>query len=155
MEVRVGPQRKLNSKELMPSNSGTREDSWESLGQQGDHKVSPKGNQPWIAIEGLMLKLKLQCFGHLMWRADSLEKILMLGKIEDRRKRGVTEGEIAGWHHQLDGCELEWTPGVGDGQGRPGVLQSMGSQRTRHDRATELINSMSGFFTSGISSKCS
>ena len=49
--------------------------------------VHPKGNQPWI-LEELMLKLKPQYFGHLMWRADSLEKILMLGKIEGRRKRG-------------------------------------------------------------------
>ena len=50
--------------------------------------VSPKGNQPWIFIERMMLKLKLQYFDHLMWRADSLEKTLMLGKIEGRRRRG-------------------------------------------------------------------
>ena len=50
--------------------------------------VNPKGNQPWIFLEGLMLELKLQYFGHLMWRADSLEKALMLGKIEGRRGRG-------------------------------------------------------------------
>ena len=48
--------------------------------------VNPKGNQ--YSLEGLMLKLKLQYFGHLMWRADSLEKTLMLGKIESRKKRG-------------------------------------------------------------------
>ena len=50
--------------------------------------VHPKGNQSWISIEGLMLKLKLQYFGHLMWRTDSLEKSLMPGKIEGRRRRG-------------------------------------------------------------------
>ena len=50
--------------------------------------VNPKGNQPWYSLEGLMLKLKLQFFGHLMWRADSLEKSLMLGKIEGERRRG-------------------------------------------------------------------
>ena len=50
--------------------------------------VHPKGNQSWISLEGLMLKLKLQYFGHLMWRADSFEKTLMLGKIEGRRRRG-------------------------------------------------------------------
>ena len=49
---------------------------------------NPKGNQPWIFIKGLMLNLKLQCSGHLMWRASSLEKTLMLGKIEGRRRRG-------------------------------------------------------------------
>ena len=49
--------------------------------------VHPKGNQPWCSLEGLMLKLKLQYFGHLIWRADSLEKTLMLGKIEGRKRR--------------------------------------------------------------------
>ena len=50
-----------------------------------------------------LLKLKLQCFGHLMQRADSFEKTLMLGKIEG----GMTEDEMVGWHHQLDGHEFE------------------------------------------------
>ena len=50
--------------------------------------VHPKGNQSWIFIGKKMLKLKLQYFGHLMWRADSLEKTLMLGKVEGRRRRG-------------------------------------------------------------------
>ena len=50
--------------------------------------VHPKVDQSWVFLEGLMLKLKLQYFGHLMRRADSLEKTLMLGKIEDRRRRG-------------------------------------------------------------------
>ena len=49
--------------------------------------VNPKGNQSWIFTEGLMLKLKFQYFGHLMWRTDSLEKTLMLGKTEGRRRR--------------------------------------------------------------------
>ena len=51
--------------------------------------INPKGNQPWIEylLEGLMLKLKLQYFGHLMWRTDSLEKTLMLGKMEGKRKK--------------------------------------------------------------------
>ena len=52
-----------------------------------------------IHLKGLMLKLKLQYFGHLMRRADSLEKTLMLGKIEGKRRRGVTEDEMAGWYH--------------------------------------------------------
>jgi len=49
--------------------------------------VHPKGNQSWVFMEGLMLKLKLQYFGHMMWRTDSLEKTLMLGKTEGRRRR--------------------------------------------------------------------
>ena len=61
------------------------------------------------SLEGLMLKLKLQFFGHLMRGVDSLEKTLILGKTEGRRRRmdGETEDEMAGWHHQLDGHEFE------------------------------------------------
>ena len=67
---------------------------------------------PGLSLEGMMLKLKLQYFGHLMRRVDSLEKTLMLGGQE----KGTTENEMAGWHHWLDGRESEWTPGVCDGQ---------------------------------------
>ena len=72
---------------------------------------------PGCSLEGLMLKLKLQYFGHLMRRVDSLEKTLMLGGIGGRRRRGRQRMRWLGWHHQLDGRESEWTPGVGDGQG--------------------------------------
>ena len=68
------------------------------------------------SLEGLMLKLKLQYFGHLMRRTNSLEKTLMLGKTEGRRRRGQTEDEMVGWHHRLDGHEFEQALGVGDGQ---------------------------------------
>ena len=70
---------------------------------------------PGCSLEGLMLKLKLKYFGHLMQRADSLEKTLMLGKMQE--EKGMTEDEMVGWHHRLDGHELEYAPGVGDGQG--------------------------------------
>ena len=65
--------------------------------------VNPKGNHTWIFMEGLMLKLKLQYFGHLMWRTDSLEKTLMLGKIEGRRKKG--------WQR------MRWLDGITDSMG--------------------------------------
>ena len=61
-----------------------------------------------------MLKLKLQYFGHLMQLTDSLEKTLMLGKIEGRRRRGQ---QMSGWHHWLNRHGVAWTLGVGDGQG--------------------------------------
>ena len=93
---------------------------------------------PEYSLERLMLKLRLQYFGHLMHRTDSLEKTLMLGKIEGRRSRGWHE--MVGWHHRCDGLEY-W---VGSGSwwwtGKPGVLQSMVSQRVTHDWATELFD---------------
>ena len=85
MDVRVRLWRKLSAEELMLLNCGVGEDSWTSLELQGD-QISP--SSPGCSLEGLMLKLKLQYFGHLMWRADSFEKTLMLGKIEGRRRRG-------------------------------------------------------------------
>ena len=77
-------------------NCGVGEDSCKSLGLQGD-PISPlKEISPGISLEGMMLKLKLQYFGHLMGRVDSLEKTLMLGGIGGRRRRGQ---QMAGWHH--------------------------------------------------------
>ena len=93
---------------------------------------------PEYSLEGLIMKLKLQNFGHLMRRTDSLEKTLMLGKIEGRRRRG-SQDETIGWHRL--GWIWVW---VGSGSWwlteNPGVLQSMGSQRVGHDWATELNN---------------
>ena len=86
----------------MPLNYGAGEDAV-SLGQQGDQTKSIlKGINPEYSLEGLMLKLKLQSFGHLMGRADSFEKTLRLGKIEGRRRRGwqrmrMLDG-ITNWH---------------------------------------------------------
>ena len=69
--------------------------------------VHPKGISPGCSLEGLMLKLKLQYFGHLMWRIDSLDKTLMLGGIRGQKDKGWTEDEMAGWHHQLNRHEFE------------------------------------------------
>ena len=72
---------------------------------------------PEYSLEGLMLQLKLQYFGHLMWRTDSLEKTLMLRKIEVRGRRGWQRMRWVGWNHQLNGHEFEQALRVGDGQG--------------------------------------
>ena len=71
---------------------------------------------PEYPLEGLMLKQKLQYFGHLMQRTDSSKKTLMLGKIEGKKRRGKKD-EMVGWHHQLDAYQFEQAPGVGVGQG--------------------------------------
>ena len=64
-----------------------------------------EGDQPLISLEGMMLKLELQYFGHLMGRVDSLEKTLMLGGIGGQEEKGTIKDEMAGWHHRLDGRE--------------------------------------------------
>ena len=80
-------QRKLSAEKLMVLNSGVGEDSWEPLGLARSNQSILKEINPEYSLEGLMLKLKLQYFGHLMRRTDSLAKTLMLGKIESRRRR--------------------------------------------------------------------
>ena len=71
---------------------------------------------PGCSLEGLMLKLKLQYFGHLMWRVDSLEKT-DAGRDWGQEEKGTTEDEMVGWHHQLNGHGFGWTLRVGEGQG--------------------------------------
>ena len=75
--------------------------------------VHPKGNQSWIFIGRSDVEAKPHYFGHLMWRPDSFEKTLMLGKIEGRRRKGQQRMR---WHHWLNGHEFEQASGVGDGQ---------------------------------------
>ena len=93
---------------------------------------------PGCSLEGLMLKLKLQYFGHLMWRADSLEKTLMLGKIEGRRRRRRQRG-WDGWVASPTQWAWVWVnSGSWRWTGRPGVMWFMGLQRVSHDWKTEL-----------------
>ena len=89
MDVRVGPWRRLSTKELMLSNCGvekTLERPWTT--RKSNQSILNQEINPEYSLERLKLKLKLQSFGHLIWRADSLEKTLRLGKIEGRRRRG-------------------------------------------------------------------
>ena len=101
--------------------------------------VNPKGSQSWILIGRTMVKLKLQYFGHLMRRTNSLEKTMMIRKIEGGRRRGWQKMR---W---LDGITMRQTwVWVGSGSwwwtGRPGTLQSssLGLQRVGHNWVTEL-----------------
>ena len=117
-------------------NCGAGEDSWRVPWTAKRSKQSTlKEINPEYSLERLMLKLKLRYFGHLMRRADSLEKTLMLGKIEGRRKRGQ---ERRRWLDGItDSMDMslsklhEWSTG------KPGVRQSVGSQRTGYDIVTE------------------
>ena len=88
-------ERPLNSKEIKP--------------------VNPKGNQPWIFF------VRTDSEVPVLWLPDAKsqhdEKKPDAGKDWGQKKEGTTGDEMAGWHHRLDGCEFEWTPGVGDGQG--------------------------------------
>ena len=100
------------------------------------------------SLEGMMLKLKLQYFGHLMRSTDSLEKTLMLGGIWGQEEKGAIEDEMAGWHHWLDRHEFEWTLGD-DGQRCLACCNSWGrkeSDTTEQLNWTEL-NHWSSLFT--------
>ena len=116
---------------------------WEVVSHSGFYLDSPRrSNQsilkisPGCSLERMMLKLKLQYFGHLMRRVDSLEKTLMLGGIGGRRKRGQQRMR---W---LDGITDSMDVSLNSGRwwwtGRPGVLRFMGSQRVGHDWVNEL-----------------
>ena len=83
-----------------------------------------------------MLKLKLQYFGHLMQRVDSLEKT-DAGRDWGQEEKGTTEDEMAGWHHQFDGHEFEQALGVGDGQGS---LACCGPWGHKEPDTTERLN---------------
>ena len=119
---------------------GVGEDSWVSWTARRSNLSILKEISPECSLEGLMLKLKLQYFGHLMWRVDSFVKTLMLGKIECRKERGPQRMR---W---LDGIiklvEITNLGITNSGSwwwtGRSGVLWSMGLQRVRHDWVVEL-----------------
>ena len=123
-------------------NCGVGEDSWESPGLQGTNQSILKEISPEYSLEGLMLKLKLQYFGHLMGRTDSFEKTLMLGKIE-----AGGEGDDRGWDGRMASLTRRTWVWVSSGSwwwiGKPGVLQSMGLQRVGHAWVTELNWSLS------------
>ena len=127
----------------MPWNCCVGGDPWESLGLQGDPTVYPEGNQSWIFFG----RTDAEAETPILWTPDAknwlMEKTLMLGKIEGWRRRGWQRmrwlDDINGWMASLTQWTSVW---VNSGSwwwtGRPGVLQSMGSQRAGHNWATEL-----------------
>ena len=117
MDVRVGPERKLSTKELMLLNCGVGEDSWESLDWKEIKPVNPKGNQSWIFIGRTDAEAEMP----ILWPPDV--KNWLIGKDPDAEKdwrqeeKETIEDEMVRWHHWLDGHEFEQAPEVGDGQG--------------------------------------
>ena len=126
-----------SAKEFMLLKCGVGEDSWESLEARRSNQSILKEIGPKYSLEGLMLKLKLQRFGPLMWRTDSMEKTLMLGKIEGGRRRDDWGWD--GWRASPTQWTRVW---VNSGNcwwtGRPDVLQTMISQRAGHNWVAEL-----------------
>ena len=129
----------------MLSNCGAREDTWESLGQQGDESpwrltprtVNLKEINPEYSLEGRMLKLNLQYLGHLMQKAD-IRKDPDAGKDWGQEGKGATENEMVGWHHWHNGHESEQTPGDSEEQGSLACCSSWGHRES--DMTWQLNN---------------
>ena len=139
MDVRVGLWRKLSAEKLMLLNCGVGEDSWESLGLQGDPTVHSKGDQSWLFFG----RNDAEAETPVLWPPHA--KSWLIGKDSDagrdwgQQEKGMTEDEMSGWHHRLYGHEFEWTLGVGDGQGGLACCDSWGHKETLlSDNWTEL-----------------
>ena len=139
--MRDEPYRKLSAEVLMLLNCGVGEHCWESLDCKRIKPVYPKGNQSWIFTGRNDAKAETP----VLCPPDT--KSWLIGKDSDAGRDGrqeekeTTEDEMSGWHHRLDGCESEWTPGVGDGQGGLACCSSWGhkeSDRTERLNWTEL-----------------
>ena len=137
MDVRVGLWRKLSAKELMLLNCGIGEDSWESLGLQGDITVHSKRDQYWVFIRRTDAKAETP----ILWPPHA--KSWLIGKDCDagrdwrQAEKKMTEDEMAGRHHWLEGHEFEWTPRAGDGQGGLACCNSWGRKESD---TTERLN---------------
>ena len=118
-------------------NCGVGEDSWESLGLQGEQPVHSEGDQPWDFFGGNDAEAEIP----VLWPPHA--KSWLIGKDSDagrdwgQEEKRMTEDEMAGWHHCLDGHESEWTLGVGDGQGGLACCDSWGCKESD---TTERLN---------------
>ena len=138
MDVRVGLWRKLSAEELMLLKCGVGEDSWESLGLQGD-PTSPFWRRS--ARSDFFGRNDAKAETPVLWPPHA--KSWLTGKVSDagrdwgQEEKGTTEDEMAGWHHRLDGREFEWTPGIGEGQGGLACCNSWGHKES--DTTERLI----------------
>ena len=138
MDVRVGLWRRLSAEKLMLLNCGVGEDSWESLGLQGDP------TSPFWRRSALGFLWKEWCYSLNSSTLATSCKELTHGKDSDtgrdwgQEEKGMTENEMAGWHQGLDGRESEWTLGDGDGQGSLVCCNSWGRKKVAATERTEL-----------------
>ena len=133
MDVIVGRWRKQSAKELMLLNCGIEEDSWESLGLQGD-PTTPSWRRSVLGVHW-----KDSCWS---WNSNTLatsckELTRDAGRDWGQEEKGTTEDEMAGWHHRLDGHGFGWNPGVCDGQGG---LACCGSWGCKESDTSEWLN---------------
>ena len=134
MDVRVGLWRKLRPEELMFLNCGVGEDSWQSLGLQGD-PTSPFLRRSFSGRNDAKGETPVLWPPHA--KSWLIGKDFDAGRDWGQEEKGMREDEMAGWHHWLDGCESEWTPGVGDGQGGLVCCDSWGCKESD---TTEQLN---------------
>ena len=114
------------------------EDSWESLGQQGDQTSHSEGNQSWIFIGRTDAETEVLIFRPPDGKSWLIRKDPDAGKDWRQEEKRMTEDEIVRWHHWLNGHDFEQAPGVGDGQGSLACCSPHGSQRAGHEWVTEL-----------------
>ena len=146
MDVRVGLWRKLNAEELMPLNS--QEKTLESPLDCKEIQPVHSKDQPWVFFGRNDAKAETPILWPPHVKSWLIEKDSDAGRDWGQEEKRTTEDKMAGWHHQLDGCESEWTPGVGNGQGGLACCDSWG--RKELDTTEQLIwsdLSDSHFFT--------
>ena len=119
-------------------NCGVEEDSWESLDCKEIQPVHPKGDQSWVFIGRTDVEAETPMLSSPDAKSWLIWKDPDAGKDCRQEEKGMTEDEMVGWHHQLNGHGFGWTWWTWWWTGRPGVLLSMGLQRVGHDWATEL-----------------